>query len=330
MGFHDTEQKRARRRLHLVLAAGLTLAAALPLPTSAQVEGGVFHVVKRGETLWEISRQYGVSVDDLVQLNELRDPSRIQVGQKLVIREGEARTHVVQKGETLTSIARLYGVKAEDLIALNELKNPNRLAIGQELIITPRVQRTHVVEPGDTLWHIAQRYEVSVDAIVSANALANPNGLQVGQKLVIPAIGGGSDTPAVPVASRTTQQVPSLSWPVDGRLTSQFGPRWGRMHYGVDIAVPTGTPVLAAAPGKVTYADWAGSYGILVTIDHGNGVETRYAHNSRVLVKVGDEVQRGQRIALAGSTGNSTGPHVHFEVLVNGENENPLDWLPRR
>jgi len=323
-------ERRTQRRLHLALAAGLTLAVALPLTTSAQAEGGVFHVVQRGETLWDISRRYGVTIDHLVQLNELSDPNRLVVGQKLVIQEGEARTHVVRKGETLTSIARLYGVKVQDLIALNELKDPNRLVVGQELIITPRVQRTHVVETGDTLWYIARKYEVSVEAIVSVNALADPNRLRVGQKLVIPAIGGGTDAPAVASRSRTSEQGVSLVWPVDGRITSRFGTRWGRMHNGVDIAAPAGTPVLAAAPGKVTYAGWAGSYGMLVTIDHGNGVETRYAHNSRILVKVGDEVQRGQRIALVGSTGNSTGPHLHFEVLVNGENRDPLDWLPNR
>ena len=330
MAWRANGQRRTKRRLHLALAAGLTLAVALPLTTSAQAEGGVFHVVQRGETLWDISRRYGVTIDHLVQLNELSDPNRLVVGQKLVIQEGEARTHVVRKGETLTSIARLYGVKVQDLIALNELKDPNRLVVGQELIITPRVQRTHVVEKGDTLWHIARKYEVSVEAIVSVNALANPNQLRVGQKLVIPAIGGGTDAPAVATLSRTSEQRASLAWPVDGRITSRFGTRWGRMHYGLDIAAPTGTPVLAAAPGKVTYAYWAGSYGMLVTIDHGNGVETRYAHNSRILVKVGDEVQQGQRIALVGSTGNSTGPHLHFEVLVDGENRDPLDWLPDR
>ncbi|HEY8418055.1 MAG TPA: LysM peptidoglycan-binding domain-containing protein [Limnochordales bacterium] len=316
--------------MHLLLAASLTVAVALPLPGLAQSDGGVFHIVKRGETLWDISRMYGVSVEQLAQLNELSDPSRIVIGQKLVIREGEARTHIVQKGETLTSIAKLYGVRVQDLIALNELKNPNRLSIGQVLIITPRVQRTHVVEPGDTLWHIARRYEVTVEAIASANGLADPSMLQIGQKLVIPSIGGGSDSQSLAPANRAGGQRVTLAWPVQGRLTSPFGPRWDRMHYGVDIAAPTSTPVLAAAAGTVTYADWMGNYGLLVIIDHGNGIETRYAHNSRVLVKVGEQVQRGQRIALVGSTGNSTGPHVHFEVLVNGENQDPLEWLPTK
>ncbi|MFS8664868.1 MAG: LysM peptidoglycan-binding domain-containing M23 family metallopeptidase [Limnochordales bacterium] len=316
--------------MHLLLAASLSAAALWPLPGAAQAEGGVLHVVQRGETLWEISRRYGVSIEDLVQLNELSDPSRIVVGQKLVIREGEARTHVVQRGETLTGIAKRYGVRVQDLIALNELKDPNRLAVGQVIIITPRVQRTHVVAPGDTLWAIARRYEVSMDAVISANGLRDPHRLQIGQKLVIPAIGGGTDALVVAAQGRAAEQRLSLSWPLNGRLTSAFGPRWGRMHYGIDVAAPTGTPVLAAAPGTVTYADWMGTYGLLVVIDHGNGLETRYAHNSRVLVKVGDQVQRGQRIALVGSTGNSTGPHLHLEVVLDGEHQDPLEWLPAR
>src|SRR5690606_36493243 len=102
----------------------------------------------------------------------------------------------------------------------------------------------------------------------------------------------------------------------------------GRPHEGVDIAVPQGTPVRAVEAGRVTYADWAGSYGILVTIDHGGGVETRYAHNSRVSVNVGDWVEEGDEVARSGSTGRSTGPHVHFELRVGGDAVDPLPWLP--
>lgn len=310
------------------LALGLTITAPSLTRAAIETDGGILHVVQRGETLWEIARRYNVSVDHLTRLNELSDPNRLVVGQKLVIREGEARVHVVQPGETLTSIARLHGVKVQDLVALNEIANPNVLSVGQQIIVTPRVQRTHVVERGDTLWDIARRYEVSVEAIQSANGLDDPRRLRIGQNLMIPAIGGGDELVAVPAVARTTERVLSMAWPVQGRVTSHFGPRWGRMHNGMDIAAPTGTPVYAAAAGKVTYADWAGTYGQLVIIDHGNGIETRYAHNSQVLVRVGDEVQRGQRIALVGSTGNSTGPHLHFEVRVNDEPQDPARWLP--
>ncbi|MBO8142490.1 MAG: LysM peptidoglycan-binding domain-containing M23 family metallopeptidase [Firmicutes bacterium] len=312
--------------MRFALLLWLFSATAVPFAATA-ADGGLLHVVQRGETLWEIGRRYGVPVEELVQLNELSDPNRLVVGQKLIIREGEGRVHIVQPGDNLTRIARLYGVRVQDLIALNGLTDPDRLAVGQRLIVTPRVQRTHVVAAGDTLWDIARRYEVSVDAIASANGIADPALLRIGQKLVIPAIGGG-DGPAVPVLVRAAEQRVSLVWPLQGRITSRFGMRWGRMHHGMDIAAPIGTPVQAAAAGTVTYSGWAGSYGMLVTIEHGNGVETRYAHLSRTLVKAGDRVQKGQRIALVGSTGNSTGPHLHFEVLIDGEPRDPADWLP--
>jgi murein DD-endopeptidase MepM/ murein hydrolase activator NlpD len=118
-----------------------------------------------------------------------------------------------------------------------------------------------------------------------------------------------------------------LIWPVHGPVTSGFGWRWGRMHEGIDIAVPSGTPVAAAASGTVITAGWLGGYGNLVVIDHGNGLATAYAHNSSLAVGVGQQVAQGQVIAYSGSTGHSTGPHVHFEVRVNGAPVDPLGYL---
>jgi murein DD-endopeptidase MepM/ murein hydrolase activator NlpD len=118
-----------------------------------------------------------------------------------------------------------------------------------------------------------------------------------------------------------------LIWPVSGPVTSPFGWRWGRMHEGIDIAVPTGTPVVAAASGRVIYAGWMGGYGNLVLIDHGGGLATAYGHNSGFAAGSGQSVSQAQVIAYAGSTGNSTGPHVHFEVRVNGSPVDPLGYL---
>lgn len=124
-----------------------------------------------------------------------------------------------------------------------------------------------------------------------------------------------------------------MMWPVLGRVTSSFGwrnhPVLGKkkFHSGLDIGVPKGTPVLAADTGIVLISGWNGGYGYLVVIDHGRNITTFYGHNSTLLVKVGDVVVKGQRIALAGSTGLSTGPHVHFEVRVNGDPVNPLTYL---
>lgn len=137
-----------------------------------------------------------------------------------------------------------------------------------------------------------------------------------------------------PAATADTGKVTRLSQPVDNiRLTSRFGFRKnptgpGYMnHNGLDYAVPTGTPIKASAAGTVVQAEWAGHSGFRVKIDHGNGLETSYNHNSALKVSVGQRVERGEVVSLAGSTGNSTGPHLHLEVIVNGKWVNPESWL---
>ena len=117
------------------------------------------------------------------------------------------------------------------------------------------------------------------------------------------------------------------AWPVSGPVTSPFGWRWGRMHEGIDIAVPSGTPVHAAAAGTVIYASWMEGSGKFVIVDHGGGIATAYGHNTSLTVAVGQHVDQGTVIAYSGSTGHSTGPHVHFEVRVNGNAVDPLGYL---
>lgn len=131
----------------------------------------------------------------------------------------------------------------------------------------------------------------------------------------------GSGSPGTGVSSS------GLIWPVDGPVVSGFGMRWGRMHEGIDIAVPTGTQVRASADGTVIHSGWLGGYGLLVVVDHGNGLATAYAHNSVLLVAVGQSVAQGQTLSLSGSTGHSSGPHVHFEVRVDGVAVDPLLYL---
>lgn len=111
------------------------------------------------------------------------------------------------------------------------------------------------------------------------------------------------------------------------RITSEFGPRWGSFHRGVDFGIAAGSPVYAADSGTVVFAGFSGSYGNLIKLDHGNGMVTYYAHCSKLLAAQGQQVERGQLLAEAGSTGNSTGPHLHFEVLVGGANVNPMNYL---
>jgi murein DD-endopeptidase MepM/ murein hydrolase activator NlpD len=121
-------------------------------------------------------------------------------------------------------------------------------------------------------------------------------------------------------------------WPTQGTFTSGYGWRWGRMHRGIDVAGPVGTPIVAAASGVVVRSGWnSGGYGNLVDIRHADGSLTRYAHNSRLLVREGQQVSQGQQIALMGSTGRSTGPHLHFEIHLPGTGTvNPMAYLPRR
>lgn len=125
-----------------------------------------------------------------------------------------------------------------------------------------------------------------------------------------------------------------MLWPVRGRITSNFGWRYHpvikkkKYHNGLDIAVPSGTPVLAADSGVVLVSGWRGGYGNFVALDHGNGISTCYGHNSKLLVKAGEKVVKGQTIAVSGNTGLSTGPHLHFEVRINGTPANPIPYLP--
>ena len=140
--------------------------------------------------------------------------------------------------------------------------------------------------------------------------------------------GGSSGGGYNPPASVTGQ---GFGWPCSGTISREFGsfdPQWDVIpHLGMDIAVPSGTPIRASKAGRVIYAGWQGSYGNLVVVDHGNGISTAYAHNSGFAVSVGQNVRKGQTRAYAGSTGNSSGPHCHFEVRVNGQAVNPRNYL---
>jgi murein DD-endopeptidase MepM/ murein hydrolase activator NlpD len=128
-------------------------------------------------------------------------------------------------------------------------------------------------------------------------------------------------------ASDSTPSASGFIWPVNGPVVSGFGMRWGRMHEGIDIAVGSGTPIHAAAAGRVVYAGWMDGYGNLVAIDHGGGLSTAYAHQSSIAAGVGQTVSQGQTIGYVGCTGHCFGPHLHFEVRVNGSPVDPLSYL---
>jgi murein DD-endopeptidase MepM/ murein hydrolase activator NlpD len=127
--------------------------------------------------------------------------------------------------------------------------------------------------------------------------------------------------------SDTTPSAAGLIWPVNGPVTSPFGWRWGRLHAGIDIGVPSGTPIHAAAAGRVVIAGWVSGYGNYTCIDHGGGLATCYAHQSSFATSVGAEVAQGQVIGYTGCTGHCFGPHLHFEVRINGTPVDPLGYL---
>lgn len=204
------------------------------------------------------------------------------------------------------------------------------------------------IRMGDTLEGIAQRYNLSVDQLMRLNPELRQSPLVVGRRLRVqpgvveprvhtllslrPAASGGVSWPDTPEYN-PSEPNPGMSgrwlWPARGVFTSGYGWRWGRMHKGIDIANSVGTPILAVQSGRVTYSGWNdGGYGYLVEITHPDGSRSLYAHQSRILVQVGEEVAQGQQIGQMGSTGRSTGPHLHFEIHAPGLGAiNPMDVL---
>lgn len=245
-----------------------------------------------------------------------------------------ATRYRVVEGDSLWAIAQRFGTTVEALAAANGISEADFLQPGQVLQLptgktaprrTPATSWTYTVRSGDTLWAIALKVGVRVEDLAAANGIQGDR-LRVGQKLIIPT-GTGKRAASAQRLARTRRTVAYL-WPARGVVTSPFGSRWRRHHTGVDIAARRGTPIRAARDGRVVRAGWYGGYGLVVVVDHGDGMETWYGHASAVLVRVGQWVERGQPIARVGCTGACTGPHVHFEVRVRGRPVNPLRYLP--
>jgi murein DD-endopeptidase MepM/ murein hydrolase activator NlpD len=218
----------------------------------------------------------------------------------------------------------------------------------------PPVESNGVVRFGDTVLQLAQRYGLTVAELLRLNPGLETARLVVGSQVRLaqsapvrsrlllglkPSVSGGMswpDTPEFgdpkPPFRGTTNPSTAWVWPAQGMFTSGYGWRWGRMHKGIDVANNVGTPIVAAKEGQVTFAGWHdGGYGYLVEISHPDGSRSLYAHNSRLLVSKGEEVSQGQAISQMGSTGRSTGPHLHFEIHPPGKGAvNPLQMLPPR
>lgn len=243
------------------------------------------------------------------------------------------QTYKVEPGDTIGAIAERHGLKSDSILTTNGLSDDDLLQVGQELLL-PAVDGVLVeVESGDTLWDLAQTYGVTDMQIVEANPDVDPDNLKLGAKLLIP--GGRLDRRQL--AYRGAEARPAgrkLAWPAYAGISDDFGPRihpvFGTNHFhdGVDIEVGSGTPVGAAAGGTVIMATWYGGYGKSIRIDHGNGIVTMYSHLSGYEVSVGQRVSQGDLIGYSGNTGNSTGPHLHFTVILDGTPVDPMGWLP--
>jgi murein DD-endopeptidase MepM/ murein hydrolase activator NlpD len=210
--------------------------------------------------------------------------------------------HVIRRGETLSEIAQSYGISIDALRRANQLRTSNHVIVGETLRIPPQEGTQEIVE--------------------LSQSIKSPN-----RALLL-----GVPRPFEPHPPAPAKTPHGFGWPVQGPLTSPFGERDHAMggggtqfHAGIDLSVPAGTPVQAAQEGMVVFAGYNGAYGKAVKLDHANGFSTLYAHNSRILVHVGQTVKAGQVICLSGSTGRSTGPHLHFEVHKDGW---PVDPLP--
>ncbi len=249
----------------------------------------------------------------------------------------EPFSYVIESGDTLYSIGNKFKISTDALKYVNNLSDNSVLKIGQEMTIPPVAGLIHTVERGDTLSSIATKYDVPVQAIADFNYLLDTSSLALGTELVIP---GGKVPKVVPIAP-IYSGVPSTglasvaesdkgfcAWPTTVRVLTQY---YSWYHNGIDIATPRNIPsppLLACTSGTVVRAGWDPfGLGLHVRIDHGDGYETVYGHMSRIDVSYGQNVSRGEVIGLMGSTGRSTGTHVHFMVKYNGIAQDPFNFV---
>ncbi|MCX7828808.1 MAG: LysM peptidoglycan-binding domain-containing protein [Thermanaerothrix sp.] len=315
--------------------------------------------VQEGESLSVIAQRHGLTVKDLVTANDIKDPNSIQEGQVLFIPLGpekvletlahvkhlrrmeeeaqknpprvEVRYYTVKEGDSLWSIANSFGLDVNTLFGVN--RNAGDLIRPGSSVRVPNQDGIFVkVRRGDTVAKLADKYDVYPEAIRSANGLDQSSPLREGEEIFIPGAKVEIDEQASQAVERRSSSR-RMIWPVTGRINSPFGwradPFGGRrgFHTGLDIKAPHGREIRAALSGVVVYSGWMSGYGKTVVVQHPNGTSTLYAHCSALLVSEGRRVSQGDIIARVGSTGRSTGAHLHFEVRVGGVPVNPLKSL---
>ncbi|MBU1349013.1 M23 family metallopeptidase [Patescibacteria group bacterium] len=261
----------------------------------------------------------------------------------------KTETYVVQEGDAIGTIARAFGVDVGTILWSNNLTERQYIRPGDALRIPPVSGVLVTLKKGDTISKLAVTYDADVEEILETNRITDETTLALGTEIVIP--GGRPPAPVQTIASITqrgseptvrsgsivsntkkpadadTANLPStrLLWPTSGHVITQY---YGWRHTGLDIDGDLTSPLYAAYDGVVTTAGWnSGGYGLQILIQHPNGMTTRYAHASKLFVKVGDQVTRGEVIAMMGNTGRSTGSHLHFEVYVGSKRQNPLSYI---
>ncbi len=325
-----------RYALHLVvllLAVGVVAVSqvtlpqvdlALPAPTPAPELGT--HTVTTPTTNRGVNR--------LINSNPILFPNVVPHTTLSERERMEIITYTVQPNDNIWAIAQGFGLKAETVLWANPSveKSPDLLSVGQKLIVPPVDGIYYTVQAGDTVEKLAKTYQTTLEKIVSFNGLEEPYLLAAGQKVMLPD-GRKKVVPSnyypMTVVGKPPKGAPTgsgrFAWPTQGLLTQRY---WSG-HLGIDIANRTGVPIRAADDGYVVMAGrdtWG--YGNQVVIDHGNGYLTRYAHLNTILIKAGQSVKKNQQIGTMGTTGRSTGPHLHFEIIYNGVRRNPQGFLP--
>lgn len=322
-----------------VLAPGMTGPAVLQLQHELYSLGlevgrdGVYGP-ETAEAVRKLQRTFGLAPDGVA------GPDTRRLLERLLLH------YTLRPGDTLYALARTFDLSLERLLAVNGLEGSDvrRLRPGQQLLLPyPRLPRrppVHQVRSGETLSAIAYRHGTTVEALLTLNHLEDPGRLLAGTWLMLPPAGGSDAGQRVPggVPAGTSpaallQGSLQLDWPARATVSSPFGwrlhPVYGTRHFhaGIDLALPPGSPVRAAAAGRVLRAGWMDAYGYAVILDHGRGVRTYYGHLSSLAVRAGARVRRGQVIARSGDTGVSTGPHLDFRVEIGGKAVDPLAFL---
>ncbi|WP_047983473.1 M23 family metallopeptidase [Ornithinibacillus californiensis] len=258
------------------------------------------HTIQEGEVLGAIASKYDLSLETLLELNpSIKEDTLIQIGQELNVTELKPFVDVIVKKEEKTKekIAHQTKVEESDSMFKGDQKVKQQGSDGEKVV------------------HYA--IEVRNGKVANRDVLEEEVVKEVVDKIIV------KGTKVIP--SRGTG---NLSWPaVGGYISSHVGYRWGSYHKGIDIAGPSNRAILAADNGTIVFAGYQGSFGNKIEINHNNGMKTIYAHLSSINVNVGQTVQKGQQIGVMGSTGNSTGVHLHFEVYKNGALQNPLNYL---